>query len=104
MQTKLDFELLLKTSLDTNDVKVGQEIQVVDLDGALHCSLSGNDLGALPLEIASRLESSVQSTAIVRSIKRSTEDPGLISSLQIRISQQSAGVLGTVAFLMPTAY
>eukprot|EP00878_Enallax_costatus_P005704 GHUV01005981.1.p1 GENE.GHUV01005981.1~~GHUV01005981.1.p1 ORF type:complete len:180 (+),score=37.87 GHUV01005981.1:185-724(+) len=86
MQRKVDFDLLLDTPLSTSEIKVGQEVTLQEQDGSWLCSLGSQALGAVPPQAASDLRSHTNVKATIRSLKRSSDDPNVVSSVQVRLN------------------
>lgn len=91
MQRKVDFDLHLDAPLAASDIKVGQEVVLQEHSGAWTCSWGSHKLGPVPDAVLAQLHSFADCKATLRSLKRSTENSELVSSLQIRVSLQSAG-------------
>lgn len=93
MQRKVDFDIQLKDKLPAASVKVGLAVQIgQDQDsGTWSCTAADNVLGELPANVIASLRPQTPFTAVVRSVKRAADDPEAVSSVQIRLSYQTAG-------------
>ncbi|WIA09357.1 hypothetical protein OEZ85_008764 [Tetradesmus obliquus] len=92
MQRKVDFDIQLKDKLPAASVKVGLAVQIgQDQDsGTWSCTAADNVLGELPANVIASLRPQTPFTAVVRSVKRAADDPEAVSSVQIRLSYQTA--------------
>jgi hypothetical protein len=99
MQRKIDFDIQLKDNLPVADVKVGVAVQIVQNQdsGTWNCTAADKSLGELPANVIASLPSQTLFLAVIRSVKRAADDPGAVSSVQIRISFPPAGKTAVTA-------
>ena len=91
MSNKVDFELILKDSESTAvfaSLKAGQTLQAIGQEGdssAWVCLTDdGLELGAIPQNIARRLERASDVTLTIRSLKKKPGSPTELASILVR--------------------